>query len=140
MNLVKRNYRITPSFFDQLIYNELGRQKDSMEKQLATNISESDTQFLLEIAVPGKSKSDFKIEINKEILTIGLETKNEISENDPQYYKKEFDYSSFQRSFTLPDSVAADQIDARYTDGVLKLVLPKKKESLPQPKKWIKVK
>ncbi len=140
MNLVKRNYQITPSFFDQLIYNELGRQKDSMEKQLATNISESDTQFLLEIAVPGKSKSDFKIEINKEILTIGLETKNEISENDPQYYKKEFDYSSFQRSFTLPDSVAADQIDARYTDGVLKLVLPKKKESLPQPKKWIKVK
>lgn len=135
MNLVKRNYQITPSFFDQLIYNELGRQKDSMEKQLATNISESDTQFLLEIAVPGKSKSDFKIEINKEILTIGLETKNEISENDPQYYKKEFDYSSFQRSFTLPDSVAADQIDARYTNGVLKLVLPKKKESLPQPKK-----
>jgi len=140
MNLVKRNYQITPSFFDQLIYNELGRQKDSMEKQLATNISESDTQFLLEIAVPGKSKSDFKIEINKEILTIGLETKDEISENEPQYYKKEFDYSSFQRSFTLPDSVAADQIDARYTDGVLKLVLPKKKESLPQPKKWIKVK
>ena len=43
MNLVKRNYQITPSFFDQLIYNELGRQKDSMEKQLATNISESDT-------------------------------------------------------------------------------------------------
>ena len=140
MNLVKRNYQITPSFFDQLIYNELGRQKDSMEKQLATNISESDTQFLLEIAVPGKSKSDFKIEINKEILTIGLETKDEISENEPQYYKKEFDYSSFQRSFTLPDSVAADQIDARYTNGVLKLVLPKKKESLPQPKKWIKVK
>lgn len=140
MNLVKRNYQITPSFFDQLIYNELGRQKDSMEKQPATNISENDTQFLLEIAVPGKSKSDFKIEINKEILTIGLETENEISENDPQYYKKEFDYSSFQRSFTLPDSVAVDQIDACYTDGVLKLVLPKKKESLPQPKKWIKVK
>lgn len=140
MNLVKRNYQITPSFFDQLIYNELERQKDSMEKQPATNISESDTQFLLEIAVPGKSKSDFKIEINKEILTIGLETENEISENDPQYYKKEFDYSSFQRSFTLPDSVAVDQIDACYTDGVLKLVLPKKKESLPQPKKWIKVK
>ena len=140
MNLVKRNYRITPSFFDQLIYNELGRQKDSMEKQPATNISESENQFLLEIAVPGKSKSDFKIEINKEILTIGLETENEISENDPLYNKKEFDYSSFQRSFTLPDSVAVDQIDARYTDGVLKLVLPKKKESLPQPKKWIKVK
>ncbi|MDG1264359.1 MAG: Hsp20/alpha crystallin family protein [Flavobacteriaceae bacterium] len=140
MNLVKRNYRITPSFFDQLIYNELGRQKDSMEKQPATNISESENQFLLEIAVPGKSKSDFKIEINKEILTIGLETENEISENDPLYHKKEFDYSSFQRSFTLPDSVAVDQIDARYTDGVLKLVLPKKKESLPQPKKWIKVK
>jgi HSP20 family protein len=140
MNLVKRNYRITPSFFDQLIYNELGRQKDSMEKQPATNISESETQFLLEIAVPGKSKSDFKIEINKEILTIGLESENEIAENDPLYYKKEFDYSSFQRSFTLPDSVAVDQIDARYTDGVLKLVLPKKKESLPQPKKWIKVK
>lgn len=140
MNLVKRNYRITPSFFDQLIYNELGRQKDSMEKQPATNISESETQFLLEIAVPGKSKSDFKIEINKEILTIGLESENEIAENDPLYYKKEFDYSSFQRSFTLPDSIAVDQIDARYTDGVLKLVLPKKKESLPQPKKWIKVK
>ena len=140
MHLVKRNYRITPSFFDQLIYNELGRQKDSMEKQPATNISESETQFLLEIAVPGKSKSDFKIEINKEILTIGLESENEIAENDPLYYKKEFDYSSFQRSFTLPDSVAVDQIDARYTDGVLKLVLPKKKESLPQPKKWIKVK
>tara|TARA_B100000767_G_scaffold274935_1_gene309652 strand:+ start:2526 stop:2948 length:423 start_codon:yes stop_codon:yes gene_type:complete len=140
MNLVKRKHQITPSFFDQLIYNELGRQKDSMEKQPATNISESDTQFLLEIAVPGKTKSDFKIEVNQEILTISLETENEISENEYLYHKKEFGYSSFQRSFTLPDSVAVDKIDALCNDGVLKLVLPKKKETLPQPKKWIKVK
>jgi HSP20 family protein len=91
----------------------------------------------LEIAVPGKTKSDFKIEVNKEILTISLETETEVSENAHLYHKKEFDYSSFQRSFTLPDSVAVDKIDARYNDGVLKLVFPKKKESLPQAKKWI---
>jgi len=140
MNLVKRNFQINPFFFDQLIYDELGRQRDSINKPPATNILESDSQFLLEIAVPGKTKSDFKIEVNKEILTISLETEKEVSENDHLYHKKEFDYSSFQRSFTLPDSVAVDKIDARYNDGVLKLVFPKKKESLPQAKKWIKVK
>ena len=96
MNLVKRNFQITPSFFDQLIYNELGRQKVSINKPPATNISESDSQFLLEIAIPGKTKSDFKIEVNQEILTISLETENEVSENDHLYHKKEFDYSSFQ--------------------------------------------
>ena len=73
-------------------------------------------------------------------MSVSLETEHSDSDVTNLYYKKEFDYTSFQRNFNLPDSVATDKIKAAYKEGVLKLTLPKKEESLPQPKKLITVK
>ena len=140
MNLIKRNFQSTPSVFDQLIYNQLTRHNLPEVKQPAVNISEDDLQFIIEFAVPGKDKTDFIIEAKDDVLSVSLETEHSDSDVTNLYYKKEFDYTSFQRNFNLPDSVATDKIKAAYKEGVLKLTLPKKEESLPQPKKLITVK
>jgi len=140
MNLIKRNFQSTPSVFDQLIYNQLTRHNLPEVKQPAVNISEDDLQFIIEFAVPGKDKTDFIIEAKDDVLSVSLETEHSDSDVTNLYYKKEFDYKSFQRNFNLPDSVATDKIKAAYKEGVLKLTLPKKEESLPHPKKLITVK
>ena len=140
MNLIKRNFQSTPSVFDQLIYNQLTRHNLPEVKQPAVNISEDDLQFIIEFAVPGKDKTDFIIEAKDDVLSVSLETEHSDSDVTNLYYKKEFDYTSFQRNFNLPDSVATDKIKAAYKEGVLKLTLPKKEESLPKPKKLITVK
>jgi len=140
MNLIKRNFQSTPSVFDQLIYNQLTRHNLPEVKQPAVNISEDDLQFIIEFAVPDKDKTDFIIEAKDDVLSVSLETEHSDSDVTNLYYKKEFDYKSFQRNFNLPDSVATDKIKAAYKEGVLKLTLPKKEESLPHPKKLITVK
>ena len=140
MNLIKRNFQSTPSVFDQLIYNQLTRHNLPEVKQPAVNISEDDLQFIIEFAVPGKDKTDFIIEAKDDVLSVSLETEHSDSDVTNLYYKKEFDYKSFQRNFNLPDSVATDKRKAAYKEGVLKLTLPKKEESLPHPKKLITVK
>ena len=140
MNLIKRNFQLTPSVFDQLIYNQLMRKNLPEVKQPAVNISEDDIQFIIEFAVPGMAKADFIIEAKDDVLSVSVETEHLDSDATNLYYKREFDYASFQRNFTLPDSVATDKIKAAYKEGVLKLTLPKKEESLPQPKRLINVK
>ncbi len=142
MNLVKRNFPFIPSFLDQLADNGLNLQNTN--HQPSVNIFEEDLQFVLQFAVPGLSKSDFKIEIDDDLLTVGLE-KSEDSKVDVKtktdfYYRKEFDYNSFKRTFALPENVETQKIEAKYNEGILTLTLPKKKESLPQPKKLISVK
>tara|TARA_B100000767_G_scaffold261262_1_gene272727 strand:- start:7876 stop:8298 length:423 start_codon:yes stop_codon:yes gene_type:complete len=139
MNLIKRNFQLTPSVFDQLIYNQLTHYNLPEVKQPAVNISEDDIRFVIEFAVPGKTKADFIIEAKDDVLSISLETDQSDSDITSLYYKREFDYTSFQRNFTIPDNVATEKIKALYNKGVLKLTLPKKKESLPKPKKLITV-
>ena len=85
-------------------------------------------------------KTDFIIEAKDDVLTVSLETEQSDSDVINLYYKKEFDFTSFQRNFNLPESVVTDKIKATYKEGVLKLTLPKKEESVPQPKKLIAVK
>lgn len=100
----------------------------------AVNINETDKEFELEIAAPGLKKNDFKVNIDRNVLTISTEKKEEKEEKEKNFTRKEFSYHSFSRSFTLPESVNQDKIDAKYIDGVLKLVLPKKDEVIPKSK------
>ncbi|MFN4144245.1 MAG: Hsp20/alpha crystallin family protein [Runella sp.] len=95
----------------------------------AVNIIENDNGFRLEVAAPGYKKDDFKINLDQNVLTIEAqqETKNE--ETNEKYTRKEFSFSSFSRSFTLPSTVDNEQINANYTDGILKVELPKKAEA-----------
>jgi len=84
-------------------------------------------------------KEDFTVEVDKDVLTISSETKTESQEKKDNYTRREFVQSSFKRAFTLPDSVDGSKIDAKYEDGILKLVLPKKQEALPKPKRLISI-
>lgn len=95
----------------------------------AVNISESENEFHIEVAAPGLKKDDFKISLDKNVLNISVEKKKENTESNKKYNRKEFSYSSFVRSFTLPESVDYSKIDAEYTDGVLKIAVAKKEEA-----------
>jgi HSP20 family protein len=94
----------------------------------AANISETDNDFTIALAVPGLSKEDFKIEIENNLLTIFSEKKESKEENTENYTRKEFMVGSFSRSFTLPKSIDTEKIQAQYNNGILNVVLPKKEE------------
>jgi len=91
----------------------------------AVNIREDEKSYNLDLAVPGMDKKDLKIDINEEMLTISSESKNETEENKDGYKRKEFSYSSFCRSFYIPENVNRDKIEANYKDGILIVSLPK---------------
>jgi len=94
------------------------------------------------MAAPGMNKEDFKVELDGNVLTISSEKQNENEVKDGERYsRREFSYQSFQRSFQLPKEVVdADKIEAKYENGVLKLVVPKKEEAKPRPPKTIQIK
>lgn len=83
----------------------------------------------MSVAAPGLKKSDFKIDIEGNMVTIQSEKEENKEEKDEQYTRKEYSYSSFSRRFSLPEDVRKDKIEATYEDGVLKLSLPKKDET-----------
>ena len=142
MNLIKRNTVPFPSIIDELLKPDwLGGMQNFNANIPAVNIKETDTNFGIELAAPGKTKEDFNIEIDHNVLTISSEEKTEKEENDNQgkYTRREFSYSSFRRAFTLPESVNAESINATYENGVLHVTLPKREEALPKPKRLIEI-
>ena len=142
MNLIKKNTVPFPSIIDELFKPDwLGGMQNFNTNVPAVNIKETDVSFGIELAAPGKKKEDFNIEIDHNVLTISSEEKNEKEEkdNEGKYTRREFSYSSFRRSFTLPESVNSDTIHAAYETGVLHIVLPKRDEALPKPKRLIAV-
>ena len=95
----------------------------------SVNITENKDEYNVSLAVPGMKRDDFKIDVNGNMLTISCEKDETKEEKDKRYTRKEYSYSSFSRSFTLPDEVNTEKIDARYEDGLLKLSLPRKEEA-----------
>ena len=104
----------------------------------AVNVVENDKSYSLEVAVPGMKKEDFKIEVDKGVLTISSESKSEKEESDDNYTRKEFSYSSFSRSFWLPENTTED-IKAEYKDGLLKVIIPKTKVTTESTGKTIEI-
>ena len=97
----------------------------------AVNIAESENEYHIELAVPGLKKDDFKVNLEKNILSISAETKseNEESSQDKKYNRREYSYNSFVRTFTLPESADQANISAEYVDGILKVDVAKKEEA-----------
>ncbi|MEE4259304.1 MAG: Hsp20/alpha crystallin family protein [Bacteroidales bacterium] len=138
MKLIKRNDdwgfpSVWEDFFNNDLFN-LPAMASRGATVPAVNINETDKEFELELAAPGLKKNDFKVNIDRNVLTVSTEKKEEKEEKDKSFTRKEFSYHSFSRSFTLPESINQEKIDAKYTDGVLKLVLPKKEEVIPKSK------
>lgn len=110
----------------------------------AVNIAENKEGFRIELAAPGLAKEDFKINIDKRVLEISSEKEvnNETASNEEskdRYYKKEFYYSSFKRTFTLPNHADIEAITANYKDGVLYVNVPKKEEAKEKPARAIAI-
>lgn len=105
----------------------------------AVNIRETEKEFLIEMAAPGMTKKDFEISIENGILMISAEKETEREEKEENYTRREFNYSNFVRSFTLPENVNDEKIAAHYEDGILKLTLMKKQMTKLPPKKEIAV-
>ncbi len=143
MSLVKKNNSVAfPAFLDEFLKPDWFGGMEKLNVTVpAVNIKETEKDFTVELAVPGKKKDDFKIEVNNDILTISSEAKTEKEDraDDGKYTRREFSYSSFKRSFTMPETVDEDKIKASYEDGVLRLALPKKEEAMPKPKKLIDI-
>lgn len=95
----------------------------------SVNISETNLGFEIEMATPGFKKEDFKINLEKSLLTISSERKEEEEEVEGKHYnKREFNFEAFSRSFTLPEIADGEKISAEYTDGILKVFIAKKEE------------
>ena len=101
----------------------------------SVNVKDEKDNYKIEVAAPGLKKDDFNIEVNNDVLTISSEKKDEKKDEDKNYTRREFNYQAFQRSFTLPPSVDADNIDASYDNGVLEVKVPKKEEAKKESKK-----
>ena len=114
-----------PNFFDDDFFPVLNNRTSSMP---AVNIKEDEKFYKLDLAIPGMDKKDMKIDINEDVLTISSESKVESSEENDGYKKKEFNYTSFCRSFYIPENVNREKIDANYKDGILTISLPKMEE------------
>lgn len=104
------------------------------------NIKENADSYVVEMAVPGLKKSDFKLDLDNQVLSISTEKTEENEQEEENYTRREFGYASFKRTFTLPESVNEDKIDAKYTDGILSVYLPKKEEAKQKPPRTIKIK
>ena len=106
----------------------------------AVNITEHKDEYLVSLAAPGLKKEDFKIDVDGNMLTISSEKEESKEEKDKKFTRKEYNYSSFSRSFTLPEEVKQDKIDAKYDNGVLKITLPRDKATKTSSAKHIPVK
>ena len=149
MTLVKRNGSLLnqmPVLFDDLFNRDFSNWgnlnfSDTNTTVPAVNIKETPENYEVEVAAPGMTKKDFRVELDGNSLTISSERSTEKEEKDDQRYsRKEFSYQSFQRNFTLQkDVVDIDKIQAKYENGLLHLLIPKKEEAKQRPPRLIKI-
>jgi HSP20 family protein len=134
LTLTKTGSRI-PALFDDLFkpWNEWFDNGGSLLNRTLSvppvNITETEKDYQVSLAVPGMKKEDFKIDIEANILTISAEQEENIEEKEKRFTRKEYSYTSFSRSFTLPEEVNKENIQAKYDNGVLSLSLPLKDEA-----------
>lgn len=103
------------------------------------NIKETPDSYYVEMAVPGMKKSDFQIDLDNQILSISTEMERGDESKDVQFTRREFGYSSFKRSFSLPQTVEDTKIKADYKEGILSIQLPKKEEARQKPARSIRI-
>jgi HSP20 family protein len=111
-----------------------------MQSMPAVNVKETEKNFEIEVAAPGLSRKDFNVSVDNRILTISSEKKEEKETKEKDYTRQEFSYSSFSRSFALPENVKEEDVNAKYEDGLLKLTVAKKALPAEKAKKAIEVK
>lgn len=144
MTLVKYRPSMIENFFNREFdnfFSDRYQGNNVFASTPAVNVVESKDGFRIEVAAPGMKKDDFKINLNHNHLTISAQKQEETAEDnqDQKYARREFSYSSFQRTFTLPQSVDGEKVEASYTDGILHVALPKREEAKVKPAREIAI-
>jgi HSP20 family protein len=132
MTLVKfsKEPKNNPFFNDVYsLLNDSFLSEKAITRTPAVNIAETDNQFEVELAIPGLNKEDIKINLDKNLLSVSADKKAENVQEGKKFSKREFGFSAFSRSFTLPESADQSKIEADYTSGILKLTIAKKEEA-----------
>ena len=120
--------------FDELISSFPSTFDARSNSSVLVNINENEAGYSVEFNVPGRNKEDFTINVDKGLLTVGYEKKNETENKEVKSIRKEFSFNNFKRSFSLDDKINAENIEAKYENGILKVFLPKKEEVKVAPK------
>ncbi|HLO82954.1 MAG TPA: Hsp20/alpha crystallin family protein [Chitinophagaceae bacterium] len=140
MTLVRFNQRPADrkvnSFFEDFFSQFPSRlvNDDFVSTSVPVNIRETEGAYAIEVVAPGMDKGDFKVNVDNNILTISAEKKAESNKENERMVRREYSYKSFARTFTLDETINADNIQAKYDNGVLHIELPKKTEAKIQPK------
>jgi HSP20 family protein len=141
MTIIKSNPSVFNNVFEELVTNfpsSWGKDFQTQWSSVPANIHETDEGYTIELNASGRNKEDFKINIDKGLLTISFE-KKEVPENKVQKtLRREFIQTGFKRSFSIDEKVDAEAIEAKYENGILKLFLPKK-EVIKAPAKQITI-
>jgi len=139
---VLKNRNFFPSIMDEFFGKELLPNFFESHTGMsipAVNVIESKDEFKIEVAAPGLNKEDFKVDVDNSILIISSEKEFKTEEKEGKFMRHEFSYSSFKRSFTLPDMVETDKIKASHKNGILTINIPKKDEAVEKTIRQIKV-
>ncbi|MCU0361695.1 MAG: Hsp20/alpha crystallin family protein [Bacteroidia bacterium] len=134
--VIERNFSF-PSFFTDTL-DKLWAD-DNMSWMPAVNVTERAEDFKIDLAVPGMDKKDFQVEVEKGVLMVSGERKEDVVNDDNKISRREFHYGAFKRSFNLPDSADSENVNASYKDGILTLLIAKKEDSKQKPKKLISI-
>lgn len=146
MNLIKFNplspgrsffNNFADDFFNTNIGNFVG--SDFVASNPSINVVETPENFKIEVAAPGLEKKDFNLSVEKDQLIIESSKQEEKEVKDEKFTRREFNYSSFKRSFQLPETVNASKIAATYENGVLNIVLPKVEKTKQEAARIIKI-
>ena len=139
MRIVKyNNNNVFPSLMNEFFNDDLRMNFFNRRHSVpSVNSVENNDSFEIDLAVPGMKKDDFTIELNDKILVISSDNSN--YDQSERTRLNEFNYSSFQRSFRVPESVELDKIKATYKNGILKIKLPKRKDSITKPNRVIDI-
>lgn len=142
MTLIRTSNEALPTFFDDFFGRDwfMNSKSNFANAMPAVNIADNQDDYEVEVAAPGLSKKDFKVELENQLLMISYEKEETSNESESNYTKREFYYNSFRRSFTLPETVESDKIQAKYTDGILKIMIPKKEVAKQKPSRLISIK
>ncbi|WP_343521693.1 Hsp20/alpha crystallin family protein [Pedobacter sp.] len=139
VNFNNRTRNTAPYFnnvFDSLFSDAITKNK-LVDKSPNVNIHEKENAYVIELAAPGLKKEDFQINLKKDTLSVWAEVKKDETQVTKDFTRKEFDYSSFARSFNLPDTADGDNITAEYKDGILSINISKKDDAKLQHKEIV---
>lgn len=141
--LARLNRNYVPAYWDDFFNDAFftgGNRYGSEKSCPSVNVAEDDKEFRIEVAVPGLSKKDVRIDLEDQVLTISSEKKEEKEDKKTNYMRREFSHSSFKRSFELPDTVDQEKILANHESGIVTIHLPKKEEMVQKAPKQIEIK